>query len=224
MKKEEIETKLWPLDVGDLFMCGQKSKEILNKLNIFTIKDLAYANDKLLEKSFKSQAKYLKEAAWGIDMTSVAPRTAKNTSISISETLSYDMTDEEKLKEILFRQTGEVVRTLRNKKQYATTVAVIFKTKDFKSYSAQAKLESESDGLKDIYKLVTDIFDKNYRKEPIRLIGVRLANLKEEKEKQLTLFESQKKEEAGIQDTIDDINKKFGKELVAPASLKLIGK
>ena len=34
--KDEIATKLWPLDVGDLFMCGKKTKLELNKLNIFT--------------------------------------------------------------------------------------------------------------------------------------------------------------------------------------------
>lgn len=75
--KDEIKEKLWPLDVGDLFMCGKKSKEILNSMKIFTIKDLAYANEKLLEKKFKSQAKYLKEASWGIDLSKVEPKTVK---------------------------------------------------------------------------------------------------------------------------------------------------
>lgn len=53
-----------------------------------------------------------------------------------------------------------------------------------------------------------------------------LADLSETKERQLTLFEENNEEEQKeeeIQKTIDDINQKFGKSIVAPASLKIIG-
>ncbi len=222
----EIESKLWPLEVGDLFMVGKRTKEELNKLKIYTIKDLALANEKTLEKHFKNQAHHLKQAAWGIDYSKVEPRSAKTTSISTTETLTYDYTDEEKLKEILFRQTEDVTRELRNQKQYAKTVAVIYKNNQFKNYSAQSKLPHQTNSTKEIYKLVVEIFDKSYKKDPIRLIGVRLADLSETKERQMTLFEqeleSEEKEEE-IQKTIDNINKKLGKSLIAPASLKIIG-
>jgi len=225
--KEEVEEKLWPLDVGELFMCGKKTKQQLNMLNIHTIKDLAYADDKRLEKHFKSQAKFLKEAAWGIDNSKVEQKKSKNQSISTSETLPYDMHDEEKLKEILFRQTQEVSRELRNKKLYTKTIAVIYKNKDFTSYSAQTKLSNPTDDTKEIYKKIIEIFEKSFKKESIRLIGVRLADLKSTKEKQISLFDLNEDKEIAdnnsIQKTIDKINEKFGKSLVAPASLKIIG-
>ena len=75
-------------------------------------------------------------------------------------------------------------------------------------------------------KLVIEIFNKSYKKDPIRLIGVRLADLQETKERQMTLFEENNEEEEKeeeIQKTIDDINQKFGKSIIAPASLKIIG-
>ena len=224
--KNEIEKKLWSLDVGELFMVGKRTKEELNKLRIYTIYDLAHANERLLEKKFKNQARKLIEAANGIDNSKVEPRSSKTTSISTTETLKYDYTDEEKLKDILFRQTEDVTRELRKQKQYAKTVAVIYKTSDFKSYSAQAKLPFSTNSTKEIYKLVIEIFNKSYKKEPIRLIGVRLSDLQQTKEKQLNLFEEEEEEdikEEEIQKTIDDINQKFGKSIVAPASLKIIG-
>lgn len=224
--KEEVEEKLWPLNVGDLFMVGKRTTEELNKLNIFTIKDLAMASDKVLERQFKNQARYLKEAAWGIDNTKVEPRSSKTTSISTTETLTHDYTDEEKLKDILFRQTEDVTRELRKQKQYAKTVAVIYKNNSFRNYSAQSKLPYPTNSTKEIYKLVIEIFNKSYKKDPIRLIGVRLADLQETKERQLTLFEEntiEEDQEEEIQKTIDDINQKFGKSIVAPASLKIIG-
>lgn len=224
--KDEIASKLWPLDVGELFMVGKKTKEELNKIKIFTIKDLANTDERTLERKFKSQAKYLKEAAWGIDNSKVTERSSKRESISTTETLNHDYTDEDKLKEILFRQADDVARQLRKQGEYANRVAVIFKNNQFKNYSAQAKLKLPSNSTKKIYELAIKIFDENYKKDPIRLIGIRLADFQTKKEEQISLFEEKESTEAveneKIQRTIDKINNKFGKSLVTPASLKMI--
>ena len=224
--KDEIASKMWPLDVGELFMVGKKTKEELNKMNIFTIKDLANTSERMLERKFKSQAKYLKEAAWGIDNSKVTERSSKRESISTTETLNHDYTDEDKLKEILFRQADDVARQLRKQGEYANTVAVIFKNNQFKNYSAQAKLKLPSNSTKKIYELAIKIFDENYKKDPIRLIGIRLADFQTKKEEQISLFEEKESTETveneEIQRTIDKINNKFGKSLVTPASLKMI--
>lgn len=224
--KNEIEQKLWPLDVEDLFMCGKKSKIILNNLNIYTIKDLAYFDSKTLEKYFKNQAKYLKEAAWGIDYSKVeTTKTSKNQSISISETLPFDMLDKEKIKEVLFRQIQEITRELRQKKLFARTIAIIYKNKNFVSYSAQTKLNNPSDNTSELYKVLINLFEKSFKNEPIRLIGIRLTDLQKTKEKQISIFDTnlEEKENSKIEKTMDKINNKFGKSLVAPASLKIIG-
>lgn len=223
----EIKDKMWPLPIEELFMVGKKTSEALRKINIKTIGDLANADIKLLERHFKNHAIDLKKSANGIDDSKVEPRKENTSSISTTETLPYDHTDENKLKDILFRQTEELTRQLRYKKQYAKTVAVIFKNSNFISYSAQAKLEVESNLTKEIYKLVIELFDKNYKNDPIRLIGVRLADLTSKKEKQITLFDDPPEEnekEDSFQETIDNINNKFGKGLIAPASLQLISK
>lgn len=224
--KEEVPKKMWPLKVGELFMVGKKSAQILNGLHIETIGQLAHADEKILKKHFKNQAISMKEAALGIDDSKVEPRGSKTTSISTTETLPYDYIEEEKLKEIIFRQTEEVTRQLREQKQYAKTVAIIYKNNQFQNYSSQAKLQNPTNNTKEIYKLAVEIFDRSYKKDPIRLIGIRLADLTASKEKQLTLFEEEKDydvEEEEFQKTIDDINKKFGKAILTPASLKMIG-
>ena len=122
----EIKDKMWPLPIEELFMVGKKTSEALRKINIKTIGDLANADIKLLERHFKNHAIDLKKSANGIDDSKVEPRKENTSSISTTETLPYDHTDENKLKDILFRQTEELTRQLRYKKQYAKTVAVIF--------------------------------------------------------------------------------------------------
>ena len=224
--KNEIKTKLWPLPVNDLLMVGQSTKNLLNKLNIYTIGQLANTNDKVLQHYFKNQATYLKNASWGIDTTEVCPRSDKTTSISISETLPHDCTNKDKLKEILLYFTEQITMKLRQQHQYAKTVAIFYKNNNFEKYSSQAKLENASNNTKEIYKLVIEIFEKSYKDDPIRLIGLRLADLSSTKEKQLTIFENNTKQtenEETFQKTIDAINQKFGKAIVTPASLKIIG-
>lgn len=223
--KDEIKEKLWPLPVKDLFMVGKKTALELQKLNIKKVKDLAESPDTLLYKHFKNQSTYLKEAANGIDTSKVEAHSSKNESISISETLPYDYDDDEKLKEVLFRQTEEVARELRYKKQYTKTVAVIFKNNRFISYSAQMGLFNATDKTEEIYKTAKEIFEKNWKEDPIRLIGLRLANLTEKREKQLSLFDenNEKEEDDKIQKTLDEINRKYGGTKIAPASLKLLG-
>jgi DNA polymerase-4 len=223
--KDEIVSKLWPLDVGDLFMCGKSTKKELNKLSIYTIGELAKKDLKFLERHFKSQGRYLYNASRGLDDDKVEVKTSKNQSISVSETLPFNTDNPDKLKEILFRQTEEITRELRSKKLFAKTVAVIFKNSNFVTYSAQASLKP-TNNTKEILKKIYEIFDNNYKEDEIRLIGARLANLTSTKEEQISLFDEniQDNKEDNIQKTIDNINNKFGKSLIKPASLKLISR
>lgn len=222
--KDEIKEKLWPLPVRDLFMVGKKTTLELEKMNIKTIGQLAETSNAILIRHFKNQSVYLKEAANGIDMTSVDAHSSKNESISISETLPYDYQDGEKLEEVLFRQTEEVARQLRDQKKYTQTIAVVFKNKDFKNYSAQMKLMNATDKTEEIYKWVLEVFRGNWKQDPIRLIGIRLTSLTVIKERQLSIFDDNQEDmENNIQKTLDEINKKYGSAKIAPASLKLLG-
>ena len=225
--KDEIASKLWPLDVKKLFMVGKKTSEELHRMNINTIEQLAHTDYKKLEKIFKKQAEYLKNASWGIDNSEVNEENYhKDNSISTTRTLKYDTDNTDKLKECLLEQTERVSRELREKKKYASTVAVIFKDKNFNSYSAQEKLDNPTDNTKEIYKKVINIFDKNFKKEALRLIGVRLSDLNEIKNEQISIFDAdiEEKKDIEIEHTIDSINKKFGSEVIISASLKQIAK
>lgn len=225
--RSEIKEKLWPLPVNDLFMCGKKTSIELNKMNIYTIKDLAEFDFQKLEKKFKSQAKYLKQAAWGIDESKVEERKDKRQSISTTRTLPHDEENSEKLKEVLFMQTEDVCRQLREKNLYASTIAIIYKDKYFKSTTVQEQLENVTDNTKEILKKINSLFEKSYNNIPVRLIGVRLANLTEFKNTQVSLFDIESDDnskEESIQKTIDKINKKFGSSLIMPASIKKLQK
>lgn len=221
----EIKDKMWGLPIEDLFMVGKSSSKRLRELGISKIGDLAVCKENYLRKYFKNQAVFLINSANGIDYSKVEPRSSKSDSISVSETLPYDVSDKEKIKEILFRQTDEVSRALREQEQFAKTVAVTYKNSLFQSYQHQMKLSVPANSTTDIYKVVIQILDESWKDEAIRNIGVRLADFCNNRVEQVSIFNEVKEKKTGkIEEIADNINKKYGGASVMPASIKVIGK
>ena len=54
LDEKDIYSKMWPLDVNELFMVGRATTRKLKKININTIGDLAQADPVLLRTIFKS--------------------------------------------------------------------------------------------------------------------------------------------------------------------------
>ena len=223
--KDEIVSKLWPLDVSDLFMCGKSTTKELKAMGIKTIGDLARYDEKKLIKKFKSMGEYLHRASFGIDNSIVESERGERKSISTERTLSKDISDKEELKDIIYKETIEVGRQLRRKKLYAKTIGIIYKDILFKKYSQQLTLNTPTNSDKELFEKVMELFNASFREEPIRLIGVRLSNLTNSKDSQMSIFDiNEDKNDEKFQETIDNINNKFGKSLIEPASLKLIDK
>ena len=126
---DEVKTKMWPLDVGDLFGIGKKSKEKLNILHINTIEDLANTDTSYLYKYFKNQAKSMIEWANGIDNSRVVSEEVDLKSISNEITLKKDIDDKVKLYDYLYELSEKVGLRLRNDKKYANVIGVILKDK-----------------------------------------------------------------------------------------------
>ena len=217
----EIEKKMWPLPVGELFMIGKSSTKTLIEMGIKTIGDLAKYDKKLLIKRFKSQGEMMHEYANGIDFSSVTPRISKNKSISTTETLPNDVDNIVDLRKVLLRQANKVGRNIRGQNLHAQTIAVIFKTNRFVSYSHQMKLVNPTNVTSEIYKYACEVLEKGWKKEPLRLIGIRLDNLTSNSDKQISIFDTDTNDSNDkIQKVLDNISDKYGDNIIMPASLK----
>ncbi len=217
----EIEKKMWPLPVTELFMVGKSSSKTLMEMGIKTIGDLAHADINLLRRRFKSQGDLMHEYANGIDFSKVEPRNAKSKSISVTETLPKDEDSIPILKKILLKQSDRVGRQARKEKLYAQTITLIFKTGDFISYSHQIKLTNPTNITSEIYQKSIEILKKGWRGEPLRLIGIRLSDFTNDNRKQISLFDQEKDfHNDKIQEVMDHISEKYGDGVIIPASLK----
>lgn len=216
--QNEIKEKMFPLPIEDLFGVGKQTAEKLKYLGIKTIKDLALQNEYNLRKIFKNQAKHLIEIANGVDENEVDPSKTEPKGISNEITLSEDLTSKKDLYKKLSILSEMVAKRIRKENKYAKVVCVILKDNHFRRYSHQKKLKNPINNYEDIYKHSKQILDEFYQKEPIRLIGIRLDDLTEVKIVQTSLFEETSEKSEKLESVMDEINKKYGKEVLKRAS------
>ena len=177
---KEVPVKMWPLPISELYMAGRSSVEVLNKLEIRTIGELAKADPNLLELHLKSHGRTLWEFANGIDHEKVRRGHVENKGIGNSTTLAKDAVTEEEAKKVLLWLAESVGGRLRKEKQRAGMVSVEIKYHTFQTVSHQKQLETASNADQVIYKAACQLFRELWNQEPIRLLGIRTSKLQDE--------------------------------------------
>ena len=213
---EEMEEKLWPLPVEELFMVGRRTSPRLREMGIRTIGDLAKYPLPLLEKEFKSYGRMLHAYANGIDDSPVVPESEAEElkSIGNSTTTSFDVEDRETSYKILLALSETVSMRLRGHKLCAQEIAVTLKSADFKVYSHQKQLVNAVDCTNAVYETAKEIFDEVWKKEPLRLLGVRAGKLCTEDCVQLSILEEDWSKQKKADAAMDAIRLKYGKNTV----------
>ena len=206
----EIKSKIWPLDVSELFMIGKKTVPKLNNMGIYKIGDLACFDKNILIRRLGKFGKMAWEYANGIDESEVIYIHEKAKSIGNSVTLPVDVANYEKLESVLLALVEQVAYRLRKENMLAGTASVQLRTKDFKDFSHQAKLDFLTDSTSEIYAKAKAILKEMYIEGiAIRLIGFRVEKLKES-EDQISFFDTQKKEKNKLDEALDNIKNKYG--------------
>lgn len=223
--KREIETKLWPLPISSLFMCGGSSAEALRKLGITTIGDLAASDVEIIKAHLKSHGQTLWEYANGIDNSSVGTQPVKAKGIGNSVTLSQDVVTKEAAYTTLLSLAESVGSRVRASKEVAGMVSTEIKYASFQSVSHQTTLETPSDSTDTIYRTACRLFDELWSGEPIRLLGIRVSKLVANTEPtQMSLFDYQaqtpeNEKHKKLDAALDSLRSKYGKNIIKRGSL-----
>ena len=219
--QNEIKEKMFPLPIDDLFGIGKQTSMKLHQLNIHTISDLAHADPTYLYKYFKNSATKMIEWANGVDDSEVISEEVERKGISNTTTLPKDMNTTEEIFPILHAISENVSLSLRKKNKYASVIAVIFKDKFFKSYTHQRKLENPTCSTTEIFEVSKELFLEGWKRDPIRLIGIRLDQLTDHVTYQTSLFEDfeEKRGNETLDFVVDEIKQKFGDKAIGKASL-----
>ena len=236
----EIKEKMWPLPVSSLYMCGKSSADVLKKLEIRSIGDLAMADKAILASHLKSHGILLWEYANGMDDSLVISTRTEAKGIGNSTTLPKDVSDRAEAFHCLLSLCDSVSGRLRKAGQLAGMVSVEIKYSDFSTASHQALLSAPSNTSQVIYQASCRLFDELWNGSPIRLLGVRSSRLSDLSQPvQLSLFESlpesqtdslpsavgkgspvspSREKLAALDKTLDAIRQKYGSSAVVRGS------
>ena len=214
-----------PLPVSDLYMAGRSSVEILKKLEINTIGDLAGAEEALIELHLKSHGRMLWEFANGIgdDQVQSVPDEAKG--IGNSTTLAEDAVTYEEAEKVLKNLAESVGTRLKKAGKKAGMLSVEIRYFDFRNASHQMQLEKPSAQPEVLLEKAGKLFQELWSGEPVRLLGIRTSKLVEESApEQLTLFDLKPPEEPDekhkkLKAALEELNNRFGKDTVIKGTL-----
>lgn len=219
----EIEKKLWPLGVRELFMVGSATERKLRQMGIYTIGDLACADPTALVKKFGKQAQTLWQFANGRECGQMLqPAAAVNKSYGNATTTPSDVTSYAQAQQVLLSVCETVGMRMRLDGQAGVCVTVSLRDKNFANWSHQMQLPLPTNVTAELYAaacaLLRGMWDE---RTPLRQIGVAATKLTGVREcRQCSLFDTAQSERLEKLDTaVDAIRDKFGEQAIIRGSL-----
>ncbi len=170
---------LHPLPVSALWGVGERTGEILARLGLRTVGDIAHAPLATLQHNLGAAVgSQLAALAWGQDRRAVTPH-APDKSIGAEETFSADISDPEVIRRELLRLSERTARALRQAGCVARTVTVKLRLANFTTMTRSRTLAEPTDLGHKIYAIACALHQGSGldRQARLRLVGVRATGL-----------------------------------------------
>ena len=216
---DRILTFLHPLPIQAMWGVGPKTAEVLERLGLRTIEDIAkLPRATLLRALGEANGASLYELAWGRDYRDVTPE-EPDRSISAAETFAQDLDNPEEILTEFLRLTERATTRLRDRDLFAKTISIKVRFADFSTINRSKTLPLPIDSTHDVYEVVKGLYQAlRIERARLRLVGVSLENLSEGAPHQMMLGER----EVGwrqAEGAMDQARARFGKGSVRPARL-----
>jgi DNA polymerase-4 len=216
---------LHPLDVGELWGVGEKTRDQLHRFGLVTVGDVAHTPLATLHRAVGvALGSHLHELAWGDDRRTVTARRGAHEpdkSMGADETFGRDTDDPEVVRRELLRLSAKVTGRMRVAGVAGRTVTIRVRFADFTTITRSRTLAEATDVTTEVYAAATRLFHGlGLQRARIRLVGVRVEGLvaRTKVQRQLVLGAR----ERGWSDAdraVDRATLRFGRDAVRPATL-----
>lgn len=202
-------------NIEDICGIGLKSAKSLKFNGIFNVRDFLNQDNSQIKKLLGINGFNLKLELSGI-ATSVVDASPKAPQ-SIQDTKSFeDFTDN---LEFLRSQTAYHVHNASKKLRlwngFCSEIGIILRTKDFAVATLYSRLESATNAELQLRKQALTLLNRLYRPNSLyRSVGIELRQLTYNFETQQSLFENLKQNDDKLSRILDDLEQKFGKDIV----------
>ncbi len=229
INRDNFKSVVHPLPVSSLLFVGKKAEQVLNKLYIYTIGDLAESDESLITSRLGKAGKLIHEYANGIDDTPVKSINEADPIKSVGNGMTFKR-DLKGLSDITISVntlSGTVASRLRKYGLKCSTLQVSIKDPNFKTISRQKALPSPTYLAKEISQQALELIKASWKlNAPIRTLTITGTNLVPANEhiEQLSFFtdsnsESERKKQEQLETAIDKIREKFGTNSISFGSV-----
>ena len=219
---EEIQEKMWPLPVRDLFLVGPVTQSKLNKMGIYTIGELAQTDLKVIKKKLGKHGETVWHFANGRNADGVLQEPAENKGYGNSVTTPKDVATREQGYQVLLSLCETVAARMRKDGKCGSCVSVQLRTTEFDNFSHQTMLHGATNNTELLFEAACRIFDEAWDTQiPLRQLGVQVTRLSEEPYQQYDLFSGvspeQYEKKLKLDEAVDGLRDKFGEEIIRRA-------
>ncbi len=209
---------LAPLPVDMLWGVGPKTRAKLVAYGIQTIGDLSVRPQTDLVRWFGENGRELGQHARGIDERPIVTEYEAK-SISQEVTFAHDLRDDQELNRTLIDLAAQVGKRLRRANLVGTTIRIKLRWPDFTTLTRQVSRDRPTNLDEDIADAALALFHKvRAHGMAVRLIGVGVSGFKSQPQ-QLGLWEGDEAKRRRLQEAMDRLQEKFGKDAIHKGKL-----
>ncbi|MHA7281168.1 DNA polymerase IV [Arthrobacter sp. MDT2-2] len=211
---------LHTLPVSALWGVGAKTQEVLARIGIRTVEDVAHTPLPTLRRLLGVSGEHVHHLAWGRDPRRVVVSRPEK-SIGAEETFSNDVDDSDVLRRELLRLAHRTATRLRASGYRAGGVSLKLRYADFSTLTRSKRLDEPVDSANALYGAATALLAAlGERPMSVRLIGLRAESLETGGDGSTQLTIDRRDDNWRIAErALDDVNRKFGDAGVVPAGL-----
>ena len=225
---QTVPSKIWLIpNLTDVWGINHRTAARLNRLNIYTVDDLAHADPFYLKAQLGIMGTQLYATAWGIDRTQMIQQVrTRHQSIGNSQVLPRDYHQRAEIEVVLKEIGAQVAARLRAQNKQCQGIHL------FVSYSMNVVDENGRTGFAHSLKLPVSTAETNQINEQViwlfekywdghaavRHLGVACTRLSSRVGEQLDLFHSHVTEHLQLENTMDKLRHRFGKTSIMRAS------
>lgn len=223
--QENFEDVVWPLSVSEMIYVGHATEAKLAKYGVHTIGDLAATSPKLLLDWFGINGLKLWRYACGTDESRVMQKDFVSPVKSIGHgiTCTADLENEDEVHNVMLELSQDVGHRLRVHKLCATGVQIWIRSNDLSGEQFQCRLPVRTQLPCEIAAAGFKLFRDRYKwNNNVRAVCIRAINLVPKNEdEQLILFDdiAWRERRERLEDTVENLRSRFGKQAITYASL-----
>lgn len=217
----EVEKKMWPLPVGELFGVGPSAAKKLNSCGIYTIGNLAAQDRGTVVSLFGARGDTLWNYANGREADPVTKQGSRDNSYGNSVTMPRDLPRPEEADATMLALCDSVGRRLRADGKTARVVTVQLVDNAFRRTSHQTTLPNPTNSTDRLYHVAVELMRQMWPARPVRLVGVSAEKTSTDNFEQMDLFTDTARldKQEKLDRTADALRKKFGGAVVTRAKL-----